>query len=68
MFKLIKMHNECLVRIDRIMELEGSNIVPKNAYKYCKWVDENEPELKESIHHMMRELERHFKINPRSSA
>lgn len=68
LFKLIKMHNECMMRIGQSMAQDGTNAIPKSAYKYCKWVDENEPRLKMSIQSMMGELKRHFKIDPESSA
>ena len=57
-FRRIKTHNEYLTRIDHMIERQGDGIAPKSAYRYFKWMDKNEPELKETIRSIMKKLEK----------
>ena len=63
-FRQIKTHNEYLMRVDYLIEDYGDGTVPKNAYRYCKWMHENEPELEKSIQNILGELKQHFKMYP----
>lgn len=59
-FRQIKIHNKYLTRIGHLMEKKGDGTIPDDAYKYCEWMHENEPNLERSIQNMLEELKRYF--------
>lgn len=66
-FKRIKLHNEYVDVVRRMMEHNDNN-VPIAAYKYCEWMDNAEKHLQQELPKILESLKDGFKMNRQTRA
>ena len=61
-FNQIKTHNDYLDLCKKIQDTESTQEIPKKAYRYYEWMDENEVKLEKDIPIMLKKLKKDFNI------
>ncbi len=61
-FNQIKTHNDYLDLCKKIQDTESTQEIPKKAYRYYEWMDENEVKLEKDIPKILKKLKADFNI------